>query len=125
MCTLLKINEVIINSGACAQCNVLQSFTKGVDKEMVCLMAARASRMENQDAIDAAIVGCLADPKEVNSSLESLVSMECVDRIEHDPGFECCLILFGGVMMAGSCWYSRDSLPAFQSGGQANGHHLH
>jgi len=44
---------------------VLQAFTKGVDKEMVCLMAARASRMENQDAIDAAIVGCLADPKEV------------------------------------------------------------
>ena len=29
------------------------------------LMAARASRIENQDAIDAAIVGTLADPKEV------------------------------------------------------------
>lgn len=28
-------------------------------------MAARASRTENQDAIDAAIVGMLADPKEV------------------------------------------------------------
>lgn len=28
-------------------------------------MAARASRLENQDAIDAAIVGMLADPKEV------------------------------------------------------------
>lgn len=28
-------------------------------------MAARASRVENQDAIDAAIVGMLADPKEV------------------------------------------------------------
>ena len=40
-------------------------FTKGVDKDMVCLMAARASRLENQDAIDAAIVGILADPKEV------------------------------------------------------------
>lgn len=32
---------------------------------MVVLMAARASRTENQDAIDAAIVGMLADPKEV------------------------------------------------------------
>lgn len=30
-------------------------------------MAARASRVENQDAIDAAIVGMLADPKEVIS----------------------------------------------------------
>jgi H+-transporting ATPase len=29
------------------------------------LLAARASRLENQDAIDAAIVGVLADPKEV------------------------------------------------------------
>lgn len=28
-------------------------------------MAARASRIENQDAIDSAIVGMLADPKEV------------------------------------------------------------
>jgi H+-transporting ATPase len=28
-------------------------------------MAARASRVENQDAIDTAIVGMLADPKEV------------------------------------------------------------
>lgn len=30
------------------------------------LMAARASRTENQDAIDTAIVGMLADPKEVS-----------------------------------------------------------
>lgn len=29
------------------------------------LLAARASRTENQDAIDTAIVGMLADPKEV------------------------------------------------------------
>lgn len=33
------------------------------------LMAARASRTENQDAIDTAIVGMLADPKEVYWSL--------------------------------------------------------
>lgn len=33
--------------------------------DTVVLMAARASRTENQDAIDAAIVGMLADPKEV------------------------------------------------------------
>ena len=43
----------------------LQIFAKGVDADMVVLMAARASRVENQDAIDAAIVGMLADPKEV------------------------------------------------------------
>jgi hypothetical protein len=32
---------------------------------MVILMAAKASRTENQDDIDAIIVGMLADPKEV------------------------------------------------------------
>lgn len=42
-----------------------QIFSKGVDTDSVVLMAARASRVENQDAIDAAIVGMLADPKEV------------------------------------------------------------
>jgi len=42
-----------------------QVFAKGVDADAVVLMAARASRIENQDAIDTAIVGMLADPKEV------------------------------------------------------------
>jgi H+-transporting ATPase len=45
--------------------NLIEVFSKGVDKEHVVLLAARASRTENQDAIDAAMVGMLADPKEV------------------------------------------------------------
>lgn len=32
---------------------------------MVVVMAARASRLENQDAIDTAIVAMLPDPKQV------------------------------------------------------------
>lgn len=44
-----------------------QVFAKGVDKDQVILLAARASRLENQDAIDTAIVSMLADPKEVLS----------------------------------------------------------
>ena len=36
-----------------------------MEKEKIILLAARASRLENQDAIDAAIVNMLADPKEV------------------------------------------------------------
>ncbi len=55
-------------SGAELCCdNELQVFSRGIDKDMVCLLAARASRLENQDAIDAAIVGMLADPKEVSA----------------------------------------------------------
>lgn len=44
-----------------------QVFVKGISQDTVILMAARASRVENQDAIDTAIVGMLADPKEVKS----------------------------------------------------------
>lgn len=40
-------------------------FSKDTDKDTVILLGARASRVENQDAIDACIVGMLADPKEV------------------------------------------------------------
>ena len=43
----------------------LQVFAQDVDKDTVVLMAARASRLENQDAIDTAIVSMLSDPKEV------------------------------------------------------------
>ncbi|RVW80608.1 Plasma membrane ATPase 4 [Vitis vinifera] len=53
--------------------NLVEVFAKGVDKEHVLLLAARASRTENQDAIDAAIVGMLADPKE-RSALSSFQS---------------------------------------------------
>lgn len=44
---------------------VLQLFVKDVDREALILLGARASRVENQDAIDACIVGMLGDPKEV------------------------------------------------------------
>ncbi|KAL0330112.1 UNVERIFIED_CONTAM: Plasma membrane ATPase 4 [Sesamum radiatum] len=44
----------------------------GVDKEQVILLAARASRTENQDAIDAAIVGMLADPKEARAGVREV-----------------------------------------------------
>ncbi|KAG0582885.1 hypothetical protein KC19_3G093200 [Ceratodon purpureus] len=49
--------------------NLIECFSKTVDKEAVMLLAARASRMENQDAIDAAIVGMLADPQEARSGI--------------------------------------------------------
>ncbi|GAU35233.1 hypothetical protein TSUD_205090 [Trifolium subterraneum] len=45
---------------------------EGVDKEHVMLLAARASRIENQDAIDAAIVGTLADPKEARAGIREV-----------------------------------------------------
>ncbi|KAK4557770.1 hypothetical protein RGQ29_007509 [Quercus rubra] len=55
--------------------NKLTVFSKGIGKDMVVLMAARASRLENQDAIDAAIVSMLADPKEVRTGITEVHSL--------------------------------------------------
>ncbi|GJR05469.1 plasma membrane ATPase 4 [Tanacetum coccineum] len=52
--------------------NLIEVFAKGLDKEQVLLYAARASRTENQDAIDAAIVGTLADPKEARAGIREI-----------------------------------------------------
>ncbi|KAG8066516.1 hypothetical protein GUJ93_ZPchr0004g38309 [Zizania palustris] len=52
--------------------NLVEVFAKGVDKDHVLLLAARASRTENQDAIDAAMVGMLADPKEARAGIREV-----------------------------------------------------
>ncbi|KAI4335401.1 hypothetical protein L6164_014046 [Bauhinia variegata] len=52
--------------------SLVEVFAKGIDKDHVILLAARASRTENQDAIDAAIVGTLADPKEARTGIREV-----------------------------------------------------
>nr|XP_034899564.1 plasma membrane ATPase 4-like isoform X1 [Populus alba] len=52
--------------------SLIEVFAKGMEKEHVMLLAARASRTENQDAIDAAIVGMLADPKEARAGIREV-----------------------------------------------------
>ncbi|KAG9150740.1 hypothetical protein Leryth_002904 [Lithospermum erythrorhizon] len=52
--------------------NLIEVFAKGVDKDHVMLLAARASRVENQDAIDTCIVGMLADPKEARAGIREI-----------------------------------------------------
>ncbi|KAG6424502.1 hypothetical protein SASPL_114920 [Salvia splendens] len=49
--------------------NLIEVFSKDADKDHVILQGARASRVENQDAIDACIVGMLADPKEARAGI--------------------------------------------------------
>ncbi|CAA0828448.1 ATPase 11- plasma membrane-type [Striga hermonthica] len=62
----LTLNKLTVDK------NLIEVFTKGVDADTVVLMAARASRLENQDAIDAAIVGMLADPKEARAGIQEV-----------------------------------------------------
>ncbi|PKA51393.1 Plasma membrane ATPase 4 [Apostasia shenzhenica] len=59
----LTLNKLSIDK------NLIEVFAKGVSKEDVILYAAMASRTENQDAIDAAMVGMLADPKEARAGI--------------------------------------------------------
>ncbi|XP_057421160.1 plasma membrane ATPase 4 [Lotus japonicus] len=62
----LTLNKLTVDK------NLIEVFEKGVDKEHVLLLAARASRTENQDAIDAAVVGTLADPKEARAGVREV-----------------------------------------------------
>jgi H+-transporting ATPase len=59
----LTLNKLTVDK------TLIEVFAKGVDKDTVVLMAARASRLENQDAIDTAIVSMLADPKEARAGI--------------------------------------------------------
>ncbi|KAK4788770.1 hypothetical protein SAY86_020089 [Trapa natans] len=52
--------------------SLVEVFGKDMDRDMVVLLAARASRLENQDAIDAAIVNMLADPKEARANIKEV-----------------------------------------------------
>ncbi|KAI3468434.1 hypothetical protein Pfo_025097 [Paulownia fortunei] len=62
----LTLNKLTVDK------SLIEVFVKGLDKEQVILLAARASRTENQDAIDAAIVGMLADPKEARAGVREV-----------------------------------------------------
>ncbi|KAJ0726479.1 putative P-type H(+)-exporting transporter [Helianthus annuus] len=64
----LTLNKLTVDKNLIEFCLV---FAKGVDADTVVLMAARDSRTKNQDAIDDAIVGMMADPKEVKYYLKN------------------------------------------------------
>ncbi|KAK8618994.1 hypothetical protein V6N13_132964 [Hibiscus sabdariffa] len=59
----LTLNKLTVDK------SLIEVFASNVDKDMVILLAARASRVENQDAIDACIVGMLGDPKEARAGV--------------------------------------------------------
>ncbi|CAN4099348.1 unnamed protein product [Withania somnifera] len=62
----LTLNKLTVDK------NLVEVFAKGIDADTVVLMAARASRTENQDAIDTAIVGMLSDPKEARAGIREI-----------------------------------------------------
>ncbi|BBN01709.1 H+-transporting ATPase [Marchantia polymorpha subsp. ruderalis] len=52
--------------------SLVEVFLPGMDREHVLLLAARAARTENQDAIDATVVGALADPEQARAGIHEL-----------------------------------------------------
>ncbi|CAM8961534.1 unnamed protein product [Rhodiola kirilowii] len=62
----LTLNKLTVDK------DMIEVFSKGVKKDDVLLLAARASRTENQDAIDAAIVGTLEDPIEARAGVREV-----------------------------------------------------
>ncbi|TKY64610.1 ATPase 9 [Spatholobus suberectus] len=59
----LTLNKLTVDK------SLIEVFGKDADKDTVILLGARASRVENQDAIDACIVGMLGDPREARDGI--------------------------------------------------------
>ncbi|XP_073150062.1 ATPase 8, plasma membrane-type-like [Henckelia pumila] len=59
----LTLNKLTVDK------SLIEVFPKNLDKDSAVLLAARASRVENQDAIDASIVNMLGDPKEARAGI--------------------------------------------------------
>eukprot|EP00475_Leptophrys_vorax_P045124 TRINITY_DN9284_c0_g1_i1.p1 TRINITY_DN9284_c0_g1~~TRINITY_DN9284_c0_g1_i1.p1 ORF type:complete len:1011 (-),score=140.54 TRINITY_DN9284_c0_g1_i1:297-3161(-) len=59
----LTLNKLTVDK------SIIEVYAKDADQDTVLLLAAYAARTENQDAIDACIVGMLADPKEARGGI--------------------------------------------------------
>uniref|UniRef100_A0A0A0KTG8 Plasma membrane ATPase n=1 Tax=Cucumis sativus TaxID=3659 RepID=A0A0A0KTG8_CUCSA len=62
----LTLNKLTVDK------SMIEVFVRDVDKDNLVLLGARASRVENQDAIDACIVGMLGDPKEAREGIKEV-----------------------------------------------------
>ncbi|KAJ0031051.1 hypothetical protein Pint_14655 [Pistacia integerrima] len=62
----LTLNKLTVDK------SLIEVFVKDTDKDGLVLYAARASRTENQDAIDASIVGMLSDPQEARAGITEM-----------------------------------------------------
>ncbi|KAJ3695541.1 hypothetical protein LUZ60_000918 [Juncus effusus] len=62
----LTLNKLTVDQ------NLIEVFSNRIDKTDVVMAAARASRVENQDAIDACMVGMLSDPKEARAGIQEV-----------------------------------------------------
>jgi H+-transporting ATPase len=62
----LTLNKLTVDK------EMIEVFPDNMDKDTVVLLSARASRVENQDAIDASIVNMLSDPQEARAGIKEV-----------------------------------------------------
>ncbi|KAL8133338.1 hypothetical protein AgCh_008703 [Apium graveolens] len=62
----LTLNKLTVDK------KLIEIFARDMDNDTLVLYAARASRVENQDAIDASIVNMLSDPKEARAGIKEV-----------------------------------------------------
>ncbi|CAH1417062.1 unnamed protein product [Lactuca virosa] len=77
-----KIRTLTLNKLAVDK-TLVEIFEKDCDKDTMILKGARASRVENQDAIDACIVNMLGDAKEARLSYELNLRLHCILRLRN------------------------------------------
>lgn len=104
----------------------MQVFNNNMDRDTIVLLAARASRIENQDAIDEAIVNMLADPKEVGIYIRHLTYMyktESTTLSLHACAYKNTTErIFSSL---GSCKHHRSAFSSVQSSGQTYCNYIH
>ncbi|KAI5074645.1 hypothetical protein GOP47_0010606 [Adiantum capillus-veneris] len=62
----LTLNQLTVDK------NIIEVVSPTADKDLVLLTAAQASRLENQDAIDKAIISMLDDPQEARAGIKEV-----------------------------------------------------
>ncbi|GMH29601.1 hypothetical protein Nepgr_031444 [Nepenthes gracilis] len=66
----LTLNKLTVDK------SLIEVYPRNVGKDALVLLVARASRVENQDPIDASVVNMLDDPKEARAGIKDLVTLD-------------------------------------------------
>ncbi|GMH27039.1 hypothetical protein Nepgr_028882 [Nepenthes gracilis] len=82
-----KTGTLNLNKLTCCE-SLIEVYPKNVDQDALVLLVTSASRVENQDPIDASVVNMVGDPKEARVGIKGVVSyLElCQTQAQHEQG---------------------------------------
>ncbi|GMH15870.1 hypothetical protein Nepgr_017711 [Nepenthes gracilis] len=73
----LTLNKLTVDK------SFIEVYPRNVDKDALVLLVARASRVENQDPIDASVVNLLGDPKEARAGIKVVALRHSSQALHH------------------------------------------